>query len=59
MRILLEALMAASVPGRKTDVKDCEWLAQLLEHGLLVPFCGMHRGISGEERCQIGNSSQY
>ena len=21
--------------GRKTDVKDCEWLAQLLEHGLL------------------------
>ena len=24
-----------NVPGRKTDVKDCEWLAQLLEHGLL------------------------
>ncbi len=23
------------VPGRKTDVKDSEWLAQLLEHGLL------------------------
>ena len=23
------------VPGRKTDVKDCEWLAQLLECGLL------------------------
>ena len=23
------------LPGRKTDVKDCEWLAQLLEHGLL------------------------
>jgi transposase len=23
------------VPGRKTDVKDCEWIAQLLEHGLL------------------------
>jgi transposase len=23
------------VPGRKTDVKDCQWLAQLLEHGLL------------------------
>jgi len=23
------------VPRRKTDVKDCEWLAQLLEHGLL------------------------
>jgi len=23
------------VPGRKTDVADCVWLAQLLEHGLL------------------------
>ena len=23
------------VPGRKTDVQDCAWLAQLLEHGLL------------------------
>jgi len=25
------------VPGRKTDVKDAEWIAQLLEHGLLRP----------------------
>jgi transposase len=25
------------VPGRKTDVKDSEWLAQLLEWGLLKP----------------------
>jgi len=24
-----------AVPGRKTDVKDCEWLADLLRHGLL------------------------
>jgi transposase len=23
------------VPGRKTDVKDCEWIAQLLQHGLV------------------------
>lgn len=23
------------VPGRKTDVKDCQWLAQLLQYGLL------------------------
>src|SRR5262245_2078430 len=23
------------VPGRKTDVKDCRWIAELLEHGLL------------------------
>jgi len=24
-----------AVPGRKTDVKDSEWLADLLRHGLL------------------------
>ncbi len=24
------------VPGRKTDVKDCEWIADLLRHGLLT-----------------------
>ena len=23
------------VPGRKTNVKDCMWIAQCLEHGLL------------------------
>ena len=26
-----------AVPGRKTDVKDCQWIAQLLRHGLLKP----------------------
>ncbi len=26
-----------NVPGRKTDVKDCEWIAQLVQHGLLRP----------------------
>lgn len=25
------------VPGRKTDMKDCVWIAQLLQHGLLKP----------------------
>ena len=24
-----------AVPGRKTDAKDCEWIADLLQHGLL------------------------
>ena len=23
------------MPGRKTDLRDCEWIAQLLQHGLL------------------------
>ncbi len=26
-----------AVSGRKTDVRDAEWIAQLLEHGLLTP----------------------
>jgi transposase len=25
-----------AVPGRKTDVKDAEWIAELLRHGLLT-----------------------
>ena len=33
--ILVNAAHVSKVPGRKTDVRDCEWLAQLLEHGLL------------------------
>jgi transposase len=24
-----------AIPGRKTDAKDCEWLAELLQHGLV------------------------
>ena len=35
--ILVNAQHIKAVPGRKTDVRDCEWLAQLLEHGLLRP----------------------
>lgn len=26
-----------TVPGRKTDVQDAEWIADLLQHGLLTP----------------------
>jgi transposase len=33
--ILANARHIKNVPGRKTDVKDCEWLAQLLRHGLI------------------------
>jgi transposase len=24
-----------AVPGRKTDIKDCQWIVDLLQHGLL------------------------
>ena len=33
--ILVNAHHIKQVPGRKTDVKDSEWIAQLLQHGLL------------------------
>jgi len=33
--VLVNARHVKMLPGRKTDVRDCEWLAQLLECGLL------------------------
>jgi transposase len=33
--ILVNARDVKAVPGRKTDVRDCQWLADLLRHGLL------------------------
>ena len=33
--LLVNARPAKAVPGRKTDVADSEWLADLLRHGLL------------------------
>jgi transposase len=33
--VLVNARHVHNVPGRKSDVRDCEWLADLLRHGLL------------------------
>src|SRR5512136_1334445 len=33
--LLVNAAHIKRVPGRKTDVTDCEWIADLLAHGLL------------------------
>jgi transposase len=33
--LLANARHLKTVPGRKTDVRDCEWIADLLRHGLL------------------------
>jgi len=35
--VLVNAQHMHTVPGRKTDVKDSEWIADLLRHGLLAP----------------------
>jgi transposase len=34
---LLNARHMRNVPGRKTDVKDAQWICQLVEHGLVRP----------------------
>jgi transposase len=33
--LLVNAQHFKAVPGRKTDMRDCEWLAEMLQHGLL------------------------
>src|SRR5580704_13138779 len=35
--MLVNARHVKNVPGRKTDVKDCQWIAHLLAAGLLSP----------------------
>ncbi len=34
---LLNAQRVRAIPGRKTDVRDAEWIAELLRHGLVQP----------------------
>jgi transposase len=34
---LLNAAHIKAVPGRKSDVRDSEWIARLVEHGLVTP----------------------
>lgn len=34
---LLNAQHMRNVPGRKTDMRDCQWICQLVEHGLVRP----------------------
>jgi hypothetical protein len=35
--LVVNAQHIKAVPGRKTDVRDAEWIADLLRHGLLKP----------------------
>jgi transposase len=35
--LIVNAQHLKAVPGRKTDIKDAEWIADLLQHGLLRP----------------------
>src|SRR5437870_4001114 len=65
--LLVSAAHITQVPGRKTDVKDCMWIAQCLEHGLLrgsfVPPAAIreirdltrHRKVLIQERTRAAN----
>ena len=65
--LLVNAAPIKQVPGRKTDVKDCAWIAQCLEHGLLrgsfvppVPIRELrdltrHRKVLSQERPRVAN----
>ena len=37
--LVVNAQHLKAVPGRKTDLKDAEWIADLLQHGLLRQLC--------------------
>jgi hypothetical protein len=47
---LVNAQHVKRVPGRKTDVSDAAWLAQLLQHGLLKPSFNTANSLYGKER---------
>lgn len=58
-----------NLPGRKSDVKDSEWIATLFRHGLLEPsfvsnrlirnlreYSRLHRSFVRERACYSNNS---
>jgi transposase len=52
--LVVNAEHLRAVPGRKTDVKDAEWLATLLRHGLLRPSF-----IPGREQRELRELPRY
>ena len=68
--LLVNAQQIKAVPGRKTDIKDCEWIADLLQHGLLrrsfVPEPAIrelrdltrYRAVLAQERATVANRIQ-
>ena len=68
--LLVNARHIKAVPGRKTDVRDAEWIADLLQHGLLTrsfvpPVAQLslrdltrHRSTLIEERARVVNRLQ-
>jgi transposase len=65
--LLVNPLDLKQVPGRKSDIRDCQWIAKLLQHGLLrasfVPPAALrelrdltrHRAQLQDEHTRIAN----
>ena len=68
--LVVNAQPIKAVPGRKTDVKDAEWMAERLRHGLLrgsfIPAkpqrqlreLTRHRAPLGQDRARLINRVQ-
>ena len=68
--LLVNAQQIKAVPGRKTGIQDCEWIADLLQHGLLrrsfVPEPAIrelrdvtrYRATLAQERATVANRIQ-
>jgi len=52
--IIIYAQHMKAVPGRKTDIKDSEWIADLLQHGLLKASF-----IPGREQRELRELTRY
>jgi len=50
----LNARHLRNVPGRKTDVADAAWIAQLVEHGLVRPWF-----VPPSRSASCGSSTRY
>jgi transposase len=68
--LLVNAHHITAVPGRKTDVRDCDWIGDRLRHGLLKASCipprhirewrelTRHRQILVRDRAAVANRIQ-
>jgi len=52
--LVVNAQHMKAVPGRKTDVKDAEWIAELLQHGLLKGSF-----VPGREQREVRELTRY
>ena len=70
--LVVNARHMRNLPGRKTDVKDAEWIAQLMQHGLLnnsfIPerdvrgmreLSRMKRGVVRERATQVNRLEKF